>query len=86
MKKINVTAAYKFLMLLLLSFTQALVWAQDSNAVTKTVSNDKFVVQPWMWIAGGVIVLLLLIALLSGNSKKEVAVTKTTVIKETEIK
>jgi len=94
MKKITISAAYRSLLLFIFSFSQALVWAQDSSAssstpstenTSKAVSSGEFVVQPWMWIAGAAVVLILLIVLFSGNSKKEKSVTRTTVIRETEI-
>jgi hypothetical protein len=90
MKKFKTGAAYRFLLLIVMSFTQALVWAQDSAAAsstsvtTSTTETTAFVMQPWMWIAGGAILLIIVIAMLRGNSNKEVAVTKTTVIRETD--
>jgi TRAP-type C4-dicarboxylate transport system permease small subunit len=90
MKKLTAGAAYRFLLLLVCSFTQAVVWAQDSTAAssstvtTSTTETTAFVMQPSMWIAGAVVLLIILISIFKSGSNKEVAVTKTTVIRETD--
>ena len=85
MKK-NFTAAYKYLLLFVLTFTQVLVWAQDSsvsshsNTTVTTKTTSEFVMQPWMWVVGGAVVLIIIMALLRGNSNKEVS--RTTVVRD----
>ena len=85
MKK-SLTAAYKYLLLFLLSFTQVLVWGQDStvashtNTTVTTKTTSEFVMQPWMWVVGGAVLLVIIVALLRGNSNKEVS--RTTVVRD----
>ena len=73
MKKIFNRQFYIFLFsLAMLTFTRALVFAQDSAAgsstTTSTTSSSSTSIQPWMWIVGGVVLLIIIIALLRGNS------------------
>ena len=67
-------------MLILLTLTQAVVWAQDSastsssttqTTTTTTETTQDWYTQPWVWIVGGAIFILLLVALLRGNRSKE---------------
>jgi hypothetical protein len=87
MIKLNLSAAYKFFMLFLMSCLQVAAWAQDSTSrtnttvVTKeTTTTTDWYTEPWVWIVGGAVLLIILVALLRGNSNKEVS--RTTVIKD----
>lgn len=86
MKKIHfLKAVNKIFLLLMFSGLQLLAWAQDSTVssrVTKTTTTTttSFEVQPWMWMAGGVVLLLIIIALVRGNGRKEEV--HTTIIKD----
>ena len=63
-----------FVVLLMLSLLQTVVWAQEGGGadidikVTKESSN--WYAQPWVWVVGGAVFLLLLVALMRGNSNK----------------
>jgi uncharacterized membrane protein len=79
----------KVFLVLLLSMTQLLTWAQDntgggstngsSHSVTTETSTTTWYAQPWVWVVGGVVLIILLVALLRGNSNSDT--TRTTVIK-----
>ncbi len=84
MKKIIFYGILQIAFFLTAFFTQQFLFAQDSTVSTTTHSVTKttqFVIEPWMWIVGGVVVLLILIGLFSGGRSKN-EVVKTTVIKE----
>ncbi|MEO6455819.1 MAG: hypothetical protein ABIN97_17190 [Ginsengibacter sp.] len=70
----NVTLyAKSFIILLMLSFFQTIVWAQDGGAdvnVKITKESTTWYAQPWVWIVGGAVFLLLLVALLRGGGNK----------------
>ena len=70
-----------FLSLLLVSFIQTFVFAQDDggSSVTTTTHTESqtWYMEPWVWVVGGLVLLILLIALLRGSNNK-VTVTKTT--------
>jgi hypothetical protein len=81
-----------FIILLVFSFMQLVVLAQDSGSssttsTTKTsVSTEQtteWYTSPWVWVIGAAIFILLLVALLRGNSSRASAGTtdKTTVTK-----
>ena len=81
-------------MLILLTLTQAVVWAQDGastsssttqTTTTTTETTQDWYTQPWVWIVGGAVFILILIALLRGNSSSNTEVSRTTVIKDREI-
>ena len=63
-----------FVVLLVLSLLQTVVWAQEGGGadidvkITKESSN--WYAQPWVWVVGGAVFLLLLVALMRGNSNK----------------
>jgi len=86
MKKLSCSAAYKFLLVFILSFVQVLAFAQDSTSTsttrTTTTTTTTWYTQPWVWVVGGIVLLIILIALFRGNSStKDREVTRTTVIK-----
>ena len=72
------TAFFKnaFLMVLL-SITAAISYAQDSvtSAVSTTASSTTettmWYAEPWVWVVGGAVFLLLLVALLKSGGKKD---------------
>ena len=79
MKQVTKAFSYKtFVMFLILTFTQALVWAQDStqNLKTTTTTNStssssdvpsNWYEQWWVWVIGGAILLLIIVALMRGG-------------------
>ena len=92
MKSSVTVFARRIWLLLLLSMTQMVVWAQDSTGssssvtVTKetTTTTTDWYTQPWVWVVGGAVFLIILIALLRGNSSntRDKEVSRTTVIKD----
>jgi hypothetical protein len=61
--------------LIMLSFSQTLVLAQDKK-VDIDISTDSggggdWYTRPWVWIVGGAIFLLLLVALLRGGGRRD---------------
>jgi len=69
--------------------------AQDSSStVTKNTSASTssatapdpsaWYMQPWAWVAGGVLVLIILIVLLRGSGNKRTEVTRTTITRTDE--
>jgi hypothetical protein len=88
MKPAGYKTIRQLVMVLVLSFMQLAIWAQDSTSssvsVTKetTTTTTNWYAQPWVWIVGGAVFILILIALLKGNSSSEREVTRTTVIKD----
>ena len=94
MKQVIKAFSYKtFVMFLMLTFTQALVWAQDSTVKTTTTTNStsssnsdvpsNWYEQWWVWVIGGAILLLIIVALMrgGGNSTRSDKVTVTKSIK-----
>ena len=77
MKKIRVHAASKLLLLVVFICMQLNAWSQDSTTTITANKVNDFLSQPWVWIAGGIVLLLMLAAIFSGNSKKHTQVTKT---------
>ena len=80
-------------MMLLLTFTQAIAWAQDTAASssstttttsTTTTEQHEWYTQPWVWVAGGAVLLLLIIVLVRGNSSSTTSKTtdRVTIIKK----
>lgn len=71
--------------LILLTFINLTLFAQDGGTSTKTVtttSKTEVMIQPWMWVVGGAVLLIILIALLRGggsttSTSEKVIVTKT---------
>lgn len=90
MKKLLKPQSYLALFtLILISLFNVVAYAQDSasssstSQTSTTTTQSTFVMQPWMWIVGGVVVLIIIIALVSGNKGKgghtdQVTYTKTT--------
>ncbi len=73
MKKIFNPQIYYFLFsLIVLSFYNAISFAQDSasssSTTTTSTTQQTTTVQPWVWIVGGAVLLLIIIALVRGNS------------------
>jgi len=67
--------------------------AQDSSGssvsstqttTTATHTQNGIMIQPWMWIVGGIVLLIIIIALLSGKSKNIVRSDKVTYTKTVE--
>jgi len=74
----------KCLLICLALFQSMVIFAQDSSAVTTTKSTSSttttnWYMQPWAWVAGGVVLLVLLIAMFSGRSSRseKIIITKT---------
>lgn len=87
MKKLCLSAAGRFWMVLALCFMQLMAIAQDGTAnttttttPTKTTTTTTWYLQPWVWVVGGILLLIILIALFRGGSTDR-EVTRTTVIK-----
>lgn len=76
-------------MLILLSFTQAICWAQDSTMTATTSTNTTtteqhtWYAEPWVWVVGGAIFILLIVALTRRNSTASGRTDKVTVTKTT---
>ena len=93
MKQPGYNIIRQIMMVLLLSFMQLALWAQDSTGssvsvhkeTTTTTTTTNWYTQPWVWIVGGAVFILILIALLRGNSSSNTEVSRTTVIKDREI-
>ena len=81
MRKINLNQAGRYLLFILLSGINMVVFGQDTTITTqKTTTTSEFVIQPWMYIAVGVIALITIAALVSSSGRKEVI--KTTIVKD----
>jgi len=92
MKQLTKAFSYKtILTFLILTFMQALAFAQDSTGnsssssttatnTTTTTTQEMWYSQPWVWIVGGAVLLLLIVALMRGNNSStrsdKVTVTK----------
>lgn len=90
MKKISLSYAYSFLLLVLFSLLQVVLWAQETptneggtskttTITTETTTTSQWYTQPWVWVVGGAVFLIILVALLRGNSSDK-EVTHTTVV------
>lgn len=84
MKSYFLKTGQRYLLFILFSCINLITLAQDSTVsshktVTTTTSTQGFVIEPWMYIVGGIIILAVIIGLASG-SKKEVV--RTTVVKD----
>jgi len=72
-------------LLFLLTFSQAIAWAQDSTvtatSTSTTTTSTTWYTEPWVWIVGGAVLILLIVALTRGSSTTgrtdKVTVTKT---------
>lgn len=89
-KRSIITTAYIFTLANLISM---LSQAQDSSAnsvsstqtaTTTTHTQNGIMIQPWMWIVGGIVLLIIIIALLSGKNKSTVRSDKVTYTKTVE--
>jgi hypothetical protein len=59
-------------LLVMLTFSQIIVWAQDSTTTavstsTTSTTSETWYAEPWVWIVGGAVLLLLIVALTRGN-------------------
>ncbi len=92
MKTLVKPISFKMVIMLLVgTFIQAAIWAQDGGSSTTTttthVSNisdqgSNWYASPWVWVVGGAVFIILLIALTRGgksanSSTDRVTVTKT---------
>jgi cell division protein FtsW (lipid II flippase) len=81
MKHLTRAFNYKTLLtFLMISFLQAMAFAQDSTggtsssssnsstSTTTTTETHDWYTQPWVWIVGGAVLLLLIVALVRSNS------------------
>ena len=91
MKKLSSQMVLRSLMFFLLTFLNAIVWAQDSSGVSSksvtkestTTTTTDWYSQPWVWIVGGAVFIIILVALIrGGSSNREVSRSNTTVIKD----
>lgn len=91
MKQLIKSFSYKTLVtFLMLTFMQALAFAQDStggsssassSTSTTTTTTETWYTQPWVWIVGGAVLLLLIVALMRGNNNSSTRSDKVTVTK-----
>ena len=58
----------RYVLFLVAIMASTIVKAQDT--VVTTTSEELWYLEPWVWIAGGVVLLLLLMALFRGGRKK----------------
>ena len=88
MKQLIQTGFKGFFLLLVASFYQAVVLAQDSTGATRTTTSTStetttWYTEPWVWVVGGAVFILLIVALVRGSgssntgSTDRVSVTKT---------
>lgn len=91
MKQLTKAFFYKAIVtFLMLTFMQALAFAQDStgggsssssSTTSTTTTTETWYTQPWVWIVGGAVLLLLIVALMRGNSNSDTRSDKVTVTK-----
>ncbi len=91
MKQLTKAFSYKAIVtFLMLTFMQALAFAQDStgggsssssSTTSTTTTTETWYTQPWVWIVGGAVLLLLIVALMRGNSNSDTRSDKVTVTK-----
>ena len=91
MKQLIKASFREGILLLLICLSQAIVFAQDStvNASQSTTTTtthttaqtDIWYMQPWVWIAGGILFILLLLAMFRGGSNNASSTDKVTVTK-----
>lgn len=86
MKKVSLSAVYKFFLLFLFGFIQLIAGAQDSTSTSRsttitkeTTTTTDWYMEPWVWAVGGAVLLIILVALLRNGSTKD---TRTTVIRK----
>jgi hypothetical protein len=91
MKDAGYKTIRQLVMVLVLSFMQLSIWAQDSSSSSVTVTKEttttttNWYAQPWVWVVGGAVFILILIALLRGNSSSDREVTRTTVVRDRDV-
>ncbi len=91
MKQLTKAFSYRAIVtVLMLTFMQALAFAQDStgggsssssSTTSTTTTTETWYTQPWVWIVGGAVLLLLIVALMRGNSNLDTRSDKVTVTK-----
>ncbi len=89
MKQLKVFSYRTIVTFLMLTFMQALAFAQDSanssssssSTTSTTTTTTEWYSQPWVWIVGGAVLLLLIVALMRGNSSSDTRSDKVTVTK-----
>ncbi|MGI8583200.1 MAG: hypothetical protein ACR2KX_13440 [Chitinophagaceae bacterium] len=91
MKQLTKAFSYRAIVtILMLTFMQALAFAQDStgggsssssSTSSTTTTTETWYTQPWVWIVGGAVLLLLIVALMRGNSNSDTRSDKVTVTK-----
>ncbi len=91
MKQLTKAFSYRAIVtILMLTFMQALAFAQDStgggsssssSTTSTTTTTETWYTQPWVWIVGGAVLLLLIVALMRGNSNSDTRSDKVTVTK-----
>ncbi len=80
-------------LLIALTLSKALVWAQDSTSTATTTTATRtetqtWYAEPWVWIVGGIVLLLIIVLLVRGNSSSSSTSSRTdkvTVTKTTEV-
>lgn len=96
MKSILVKKALPLVMVLLFSFFNLALFAQntgtsggDDGGTSKTTitsetttTTTEWYTQPWVWIVGAAVLIIVLVALLRGSSRDTKEVSRTTVIKD----
>lgn len=97
MKRISLRSAYQFVLVLLFSFLNIALFAQDkptteggnnntgttsTTITTESTTTTEWYTQPWVWIVGGAVLVIVLVALLRGNGSNTKEVSRTTVIKD----
>lgn len=91
MKQLMKTVVMKIYLTVLAFLTGTIyVLAQNSGSSsstsTTTSQTQSFVMQPWMWIAGGALFIIVLVALLRGGKNKDsVTVSKTTTVENSDV-
>ena len=78
MKQLTKAFSFKTIAaLLMLTFVQAMAFAQDSansssssssTTSTTVTTQETWYTEPWVWIVGGAVLLLLIVALVRGNN------------------
>ncbi|MFN2457890.1 MAG: hypothetical protein ABR502_06805 [Chitinophagaceae bacterium] len=69
---------YKWILLAASCIATPLIWAQEGNTGPEITGDneDAWYTQPWIWIAGAVLLILLLIALLRNTKTSRSIVDK----------
>ena len=99
MKQLTKGVSYKTLLtFLMISFLQAMAWAQDSSGggstssssnssttTSTTTTTQDWYTQPWVWVVGAAVLILIIVALVRSNSSGSAGTTdKVTYTKKVE--